>query len=107
MNFMDPTWLLSLLYFVMLLFIGFWAARKIQSFDSYLVADRNLGFWVFTILMVASMSSGMALLGAAGLSYVTGWTSICDQIFVPCSLVIAIGVFGPKLHRVGFIRFID
>ena len=100
MNLLDPTWLLSLLYFVILLVIGFWAGRKIQNFDSYLVADRNLGFWVFTILMVASMSSGMALLGAAGLSYVTGWTSICDQIFVPCSLVVAIGVFGPKLHRV-------
>ncbi len=100
MNLIDTTWLFSLLYFIILLAIGFWAGRKIQNFDSYLVADRSLGFWIFTILMIASMSSGMALLGAAGLSYVTGWTSICDQIFVPCSLVIAIGVFGPKLHRV-------
>ncbi len=98
----DPgsTWLLSLLYFGMLLLIGFWAARKIQNFDSYLVADRNLGFWVFTILMVASMASGMALLGAAGLSYVSGWPSICDQVFVPCSLVVVLCIFGPKLHRI-------
>lgn len=94
------TWLLALTYFVLLLAIGFWAARKIQNFDSYLVADRNLGFWVFTILMIASLSSGMAILGAAGLSYVSGWPSICDQIFPPCSLVIALCVFGPKLHRV-------
>jgi len=78
MNDPGSTWLLSLLYFGILLLIGFWAARKIQSFDSYLVADRSLGFWVFTILMVASMASGMALLGAAGLSYVSGWPSICD-----------------------------
>ena len=55
-------WMLSILYFVVLLAIGFWAARKIQNFNSYLVADRNLGFWVFTILMVASLSSGMAIL---------------------------------------------
>ncbi|MBN2242947.1 MAG: sodium:solute symporter family protein [Acidobacteria bacterium] len=98
----DPVsmWLLSLLYFVTLLLIGFWAARKIKSFDSYLVADRSLGFWVFTILMVASLSSGMALLGAAGLSYGTGWTSICDQIFVPCSLIVLLCLFGPKLHRI-------
>ncbi|MEJ2111099.1 MAG: hypothetical protein P8Z37_14550 [Acidobacteriota bacterium] len=94
------TWLLALIYFAMLLLIGFWAARKIQNFDSYLVADRNLGFLVFTILMVASMSSGMAILGAAGLSYVSGWPSICDQIFPPLSLVIALCVFGPKLHRI-------
>jgi len=100
MNGMDSTWLLSLFYFAILLVIGFWAGRKIQSFDSYLLADRSLGFWVFTILMVASMSSGMALLGAAGLSYVTGWTSICDQIYVPCSLIVALRIFGPKLHRI-------
>lgn len=93
-------WLLSGLYFVILLAIGFWAARKIQSFNSYLVADRNLGFWVFTILMVASLSSGMAILGAAGLSYVTGWPSIFDQIFPPCSLVVVLCIFGPKLHRI-------
>jgi SSS family transporter len=100
MNDPGSTWLLSLLYFGLLLLIGFWAARKIQNFDSYLVADRNLGFWVFTILMVASLSSGMALLGAAGLSYVSGWPSICDQIFVPCSLVVVLCFFGPKLHRI-------
>jgi SSS family transporter len=94
------TWLLALIYFIILLAIGFWAARKIQNFNSYLVADRNLGFWVFTILMVASLSSGMAILGAAGLSYVAGWPSICDQIFPPCSLVVALCIFGPKLHRV-------
>ncbi len=94
------TWLFALIYFVLLIAIGFWAARKIQNFDSYLVADRNLGFWVFTILMVASMSSGMAILGAAGLSYVAGWPSICDQIFPPLSLVVALCIFGPKLHRV-------
>lgn len=100
MNATNPTWLFSLLYFAILLVIGFWAARKIQNFQSYLVADRNLGFWVFTILMVASLSSGMALLGAAGLSYVSGWPSICDQIFVPCSLVVSLCLFGPKLHRI-------
>jgi SSS family solute:Na+ symporter len=100
MHLIDSTWLFALLYFIILLFIGFWAARKIQNFDSFLVADRNLGFWVFTILMVASLSSGMALLGAAGLSYVTGWTSICDQIFVPCSLAVVLCLFGPKLHRI-------
>jgi len=100
MNDPGSTWLLSIIYFGILLLIGFWAARKIKNFDSYLVADRSLGFWVFTILMVASLSSGMALLGAAGLSYVSGWPSICDQIFVPCSLVVVLCLFGPKLHRV-------
>ncbi len=100
MNDPGSTWLFSILYFGILLLIGFWAARKIQNFDSYLVADRSLGFWVFTILMVASMASGMALLGAAGLSYVSGWPSICDQIFVPCTLVVVLCFFGPKLHRI-------
>jgi len=100
MSALNLTWLMALIYFAILLFIGFWAARKIRNFDSYLVADRDLGFWVFTILMVASLCSGMSVLGAAGLGYVTGWPSIWDQIFVPLSLAVALCLLGPKLHRV-------
>jgi len=100
MSSLGSVWLFSAIYFLILLAIGFWASRKIKNFDSYVLADRNLGFWVFTILMVASLSSGMAILGAAGLSYVSGWPSICDQIFPPCSLIVVLCIFGPKLHRV-------
>jgi len=91
-------WMLTAGYFGVLLVIGFWAGRKIKSFEGYFLADRRLGFWVFTILMVGSMSSGMALLGAAGLGYFAGWPTIWEQTAVPLGVVIALCVFGPRLH---------
>jgi SSS family solute:Na+ symporter len=43
------------LYFVLLIGIGGWASRKIHTTEDYIVAGRSLGFWIFTILMVASI----------------------------------------------------
>jgi len=59
-----------------------------------------LGFWTFTILIVASICSGMTILGVAGLGYATGWPSIWEQIFVPLSAAVCILFFGTKLHAV-------
>ena len=55
------------LYFVLLIGIGAWGSKKVRTTEDYIVAGRSLGFWVFTILMVASICSGMTLVGVSGL----------------------------------------
>ena len=87
-------------YLVGLVAIGAWASRKIKSSEDFLVAGRNLGFWTFTLLVVASICSGMTILGVAGLGYTTGWPSIWEQIFVPLSASVCILFFGTKIHAV-------
>jgi sodium/proline symporter len=89
------------LYFVVLLAIGAWASKKIHNTEDYIVAGRSLGFWVFTILMISSICSGMTLLGVSGLGFTTGWPSIWEQLFVPFAASFCIIVFGVKLHRIG------
>ncbi len=72
------------LYFVVLIGIGSWASKKIKNTEDYIVAGRSLGFWVFTILIVCSICSGMSLLGVSGFGYTSGWPGgIWEQIFVP------------------------
>jgi len=46
------------LYLVGLVAIGAVASRKIKTSEDFLVAGRNLGFWTFTLLVVASICSG-------------------------------------------------
>lgn len=92
--------IIILLYFVGLIAIGALASKKIKNSEDFLVAGRNLGFWTFTILIVASICSGMTILGVAGLGYATGWPSIWEQIFVPLSAAVCILFFGTKLHAV-------
>jgi len=87
-------------YFVGLIAIGAWTSKKIKNSEDFLLAGRNLGFWTFTLLVVASICSGMTILGVAGLGYTTGWPSIWEQIFVPLSAAICILFFGTKIHAV-------
>lgn len=89
------------LYAVVLILIGSWASRKIKNTSDYIVAGRSLGFWVFTILMVASVCSGMTLVGVSGFGYTSGWPGIWEQLFVPLAASFCIIVFGVKLHYIG------
>jgi len=52
------------------------------------------------ILVVASTTSGMTLLGVSGLGYIGGWPTIWEQIFVPLACAVCILFYGTKLHRV-------
>ncbi|BBL68028.1 sodium:solute symporter family protein [Methanoculleus chikugoensis] len=89
------------LYFVVLIGIGSWASKKIKNTEDYIVAGRSLGFWVFTILIVCSICSGMSLLGVSGFGYTSGWPGIWEQIFVPLAASFCIIFFGVKLHTLG------
>ena len=88
------------LYAILLLLIGSWASKKIKCSADYIVAGRSLGFWIFTILMVASVCSGMTLVGVSGFGYASGWPGIWEQIFVPLAASFAIIIFGVKLHNI-------
>ena len=87
-------------YFLGMLGIGAWASKKIKNTEDYLVAGRQLGFWVFILLMIGTVASGMSLLGVSGLGFKAGWPTIWEQIFVPLSIGFCIIFFGVKLHNV-------
>jgi len=88
------------LYLVGLLAIGAWSSKKIKSSADFIVAGRSLGFWVFTLMVVASICSGMTVLGVSGLGYIAGWPTIWEQIFVPLSAAVVILIYGVKLHAI-------
>ncbi|HNX17919.1 MAG TPA: sodium:solute symporter family protein [Methanoregula sp.] len=87
-------------YFLLMIGIGIWASKKIKTTEDYLVAGRSLGFWVFVLLMIGTVCSGMSLLGVSGLGYRAGWPTIWEQIFVPLSIGFCVIFFGVKLHNV-------
>ncbi|KAF5088036.1 Sodium/pantothenate symporter [anaerobic digester metagenome] len=88
------------IYCLAMVGIGAWASKKIKNTEDYLVAGRSLGFWVFVLLMIGTVCSGMSLLGVSGLGYKFGWPTIWEQIFVPLSIAFCIMFFGVKLHAI-------
>jgi len=87
-------------YCLAMIGIGAWASKKIKNTEDYLVAGRSLGFWVFVLLMIGTVCSGMSLLGVSGLGFKFGWPTIWEQIFVPLSIAFCIIFFGVKLHAI-------
>lgn len=87
-------------YCLAMIGIGGWASRKIKNTEDYLVAGRSLGFWVFVLLMIGTVCSGMSLLGVSGLGYKYGWPTFWEQIFVPLSIAFCVIFFGVKLHSI-------
>ena len=90
MTWTADTWIalfLILMYFALLLGIGVWAAKRIKNSEDYILAGRSLGFWIFVLLLITSICSGVTLIGGSGMGFTYGWPSIWDQIFVPLSAV--------------------
>jgi len=87
-------------YFLLMVGIGIWASKKIHTMEDYVVAGRSLGFWVFTLLMIGSVCSGMSLLGVSGLGYKFAWPTIWEQIAVPLSIAFCIIFFGVKMYAI-------
>ncbi|OPX65044.1 MULTISPECIES: sodium:solute symporter [unclassified Methanoregula] len=88
------------LYFLAMIGIGVYASKKIQNMEDYVVAGRSLGFWVFTLLMIGSVCSGMSLLGVSGLGFKFAWPTIWEQLAVPLSIAFCIIFFGYKMHMI-------
>lgn len=104
MNWTADTWIaliLIVMYFALLLGIGVWAAKRIKNSEDYILAGRTLGFWIFVLLLITSICSGVTLIGGSGMGFTYGWPSIWDQIFVPLSAVFCIVFFGSKLNLIG------
>jgi SSS family transporter len=88
------------IYFLAMIGIGIWASKKIKNMSDYVVAGRSLDFWVFTMLMIGSVCSGMSLLGVSGLGFKFAWPTIWEQIAVPLSIAFCIIFFGVKMYAV-------
>jgi len=99
------------LYLTFMLLLGAFASRKIKTASDYIVAGKSLGFWLFVMLILGSTTSGMTLLGVAGLGYIGGWPTFWEQIFVPLTCAVAIVLYGYKLYEVckekGFLTLQD
>ncbi len=89
------------IYLLILIGIGIIASRKIKNCEDFICAGHSLGFWLFTILMIGTVCSGMSLLGVSGFGYLSGWPGIWEQFFVPLAISFCVIFFGVKLQHIG------
>jgi sodium/proline symporter len=63
-------------YKLILLLIGFWAQRRVETEQDFFLAGRQLGPWVAAISYSSSAASAWTLLGMSGLAYTLGMPAL-------------------------------
>ena len=78
-------------YLVILLAIGFWAARDSGDLKSYYVAGKRLPSWVIAFSSNATGESAWLLLGLTGMGYAIGvhafWVILGEVLGIACAWV--------------------
>lgn len=64
------------LYKVLLILIGFWAQRRVNSEQDFFLASGQLGPWVAAVSYSASSASAWTLLGMSGLAFSIGLSAL-------------------------------
>ena len=57
------------MYFAILLGIGIWEAKQIKNLEDYILAIRSLRFWIFVLLLITSICSGVTIIGGSGMVF--------------------------------------
>ncbi|MEH6580296.1 MAG: sodium/proline symporter [Halioglobus sp.] len=88
-------------YKLLLIFIGFWAQRRVKSEQDFFLAGRQLGPWVAAISYSASAASAWTLLGMSGLAYSIG----LPALWVALGAVLGCGfswwIVAPRVMAIG------
>jgi len=72
----SPTLVTFIVYFILLLGVGFYFYRKSVSIEDYLLGGRGMGAWVTALSAQASDMSGWLLMGLPGAIYLGGMVNI-------------------------------
>ncbi|MFK8030635.1 MAG: sodium/proline symporter [Gammaproteobacteria bacterium] len=86
------------LYKLLLIGIGFWASRRVQTADDFLLGGRNLGPWVAGLSYAASTSSAWVLLGFSGFTFAYGVSALWMLPGIWGGYVVMWLWFGPRIR---------
>jgi sodium/proline symporter len=83
---MVTQYVILILYFFVLLAIGYFASKKIHNIDDYYVGGKKMGFWVVAFSSRATGESAWLLLGLTGMGAMVGvsafWVVVGEVIGV-------------------------
>ncbi|SES87351.1 sodium:solute symporter family transporter [Anaerobranca gottschalkii] len=96
---MDVIGLICVLYFLIVLGIGYWAMQKVKTTEDFFIAGRSLGIFVMGITMFATALSGFLFVGGPGLTYRLGMGALWFTFPSTTSFAMAWYVLGKKMRE--------
>ncbi len=85
------------IYFGLMLFIGYLASRKVRDSRDYFLGGKGFGPWFTAFKFAATWESGVKLVGSPGMAWNAGWSSLAMGIGTPLCYFFSFRVFGQRL----------
>ncbi len=85
------------IYFGLMLFIGYLASRRVRDSKDYFLGGKGFGPWFTAFKFAATWESGVKLVGSPGMAWNAGWSSLAMGIGTPLCYFFSFRVFGQRL----------
>ena len=92
------------IYFGLMLFIGYLASRRVRDSKDYFLGGKGFGPWFTAFKFAATWESGVKLVGSPGMAWNAGWSSLAMGIGTPLCYFFSFRVFGQRL-KIAFDHF--
>ena len=86
-------------YIVFMLFIGFWASKKIRNAKDYIVAGGEFGWWLSIGTIFATWFGAETCMGSSGTAFNKGILGVIADPFGAGLCLIISGFFFAKYFR--------
>src|SRR5688572_10771170 len=95
-------------YLLLNMLVGVWAARRVKNTSDYLLAGRQLPFYVSTAVVFATWFGSETLLGASSEFIENGLLGVIEDPFGASLCLLLVGLFfAKKLYRMKLLTFGD
>ena len=99
------------IYLVVMLIVGIYAAKQADTADDFMVAGRRMPIWICAATLIATWFGGSAMMGSAGAAYEGGFLRIIADPFGGALALFIVGFFFARIFRrlrlVTFIEFFE
>ncbi|MFC2076047.1 sodium:solute symporter [candidate division KSB1 bacterium] len=85
-------------YLAILLAVGWWSSRKVQTGDDFLVAGRGLGLPVMVGTLLATWIGSGSIIAGAGLAYRKGFSALWFDVGVWAGILL-LAFIAPRVRR--------
>ncbi len=92
-------WLVLVLALVSIVLYGIWKGRRNRDLDEYLLANRNMRWYMVALSIMATQASAITFLSTPGQGYADGMRFVQFYLGLPVAMVILSITAVPIYHR--------
>ena len=91
------------IYALAVLWLGWWAQKRISGTEGYFVGGRKIPGWAVGISMLGTAISSITFLALPGAAYDGNWSRLVPGMMLPVAALIAVYFFVVFYRRTGFV----